>query len=212
MAFYIDSSEYTEIENALETGWVTGITTNPTLLYKNPDPPAKVLQMLGEYPVAEVFYQVKSTNLAAMQQEANAAYDILGEKLVVKIPPTEIGFKFATKLVTKFPICITAIFSPAQALIAKEIGAVYIAVYINRATRLLGDGILLAKQLTSILKGSDTKLLAASIKSKEELIETALAGVKDFTLPYAILDKLTQHPASLVAVEDFDQKGNYLMR
>lgn len=211
MVFYVDSSDYSEIENALDTGWVSGITTNPILLSKNPDSPAKVLEKLGQYPIKEVYYQVKSTDIATMQQEANTAHEILGEKLVVKIPPTEMGFKFATKIVTTHSICITAIFSPAQALIAKEIGAAYIAVYINRATRLLGDGVLLAGQIAALLEQSETKLLAASIKSPEEFIATAQAGIHDFTLPYNVLNMLTEHSASQAAVENFDKDGRYLI-
>lgn len=211
MALYIDSSNYSEIEQALETGWVYGITTNPILLKQNADAPEKVLEKLGKYPVAEVFYQVKSTNIDSMQQEVETATNILGEKLVVKIPPTKVGFQFAAQIAQQRPICITAVFSPAQAIIAKELGATYLAVYVNRATRLLGDGVELAGQIAALLANSKTKLLAASIKSSQEFINIAHTGIQDFTLPYTVLSALSEHPASLAAVQDFDRMGSYLI-
>ena len=68
MVFYIDSSSYTEIEHALENVWVKGITTNPTIINKNRDSTEDILKRLSHYPIEEVFYQIKSTNIKIIKQ------------------------------------------------------------------------------------------------------------------------------------------------
>jgi len=57
---------------------------------------------------------------------------------------------------------VTAIYSPAQALVAREAGAKEAITYVNRATRLLGDGLALVREMATVLKDSKTEIIAAS--------------------------------------------------
>lgn len=210
MSLYLDSAIIEEAASAAQSGWIYGITTNPTLLAKSGFPPAKTLQKLAGLPVQEVFYQVKSTDLFTMLVETQKAQEILKEKLVVKIPPTPRGFEFAARIAESHTICLTAIFSPAQALVARQVGADYIAVYVNRATHLMGDGIQLTRAIAAVLSGSKTQILAASLKSSEEVVSAFTAGAHHLTLPYPILTGLIANPHSDAAVAQFDQTGAHL--
>ena len=210
MSIYTDSANYDEIDKAINAGWVFGITTNPTILAAGDNAPEKVLQKLSAFDVQEIFYQVKSTTIEQMVHEAEVAKAILGKKLVIKIPPTKIGFIFAKIVAPNNKTCLTAIFNPSQALVAKEIGVNYIAIYVNRATRLLGDGIALTTQCASILNGSKTEILAASLKTTEEVTAASLAGAQHLTLPGTVLESLTTHPLSDQAVEQFNASGTHL--
>lgn len=102
---------------------------------------------------------------------------------------------------------MTAIYSAAQAAVAMESGAKYAIAYVNRATRLLGDGIELVKQMNDILTGSPTKILAASIKSPQEAAATLQAGAHHLTLPLEILRAITTHELSEQTVIEFNQNG-----
>ena len=88
-----------------------------------------------------------------------------------------------------------------------EAGAKYAIAYVNRATRLLGDGIALVKEMANILDGSPTKILAASIKSPEEAAATLQAGSDHLTLPLEILKAMTTHELSEKTVIEFNQNG-----
>ena len=82
--------------------------------------------------------------------------------------------------------------------------------FINRANRLIGDGYKLAGEINQILQGSQTKVLAASLKSKEELVATALTGVQHFTLPIEMFKILLQNEISKQAVAQFTNTGIFL--
>jgi len=205
MALYLDSANLSEATHAAQTGWVNGITTNPAILTRSEFTPEEVFTRLSQLAVKKVFYQVSSNDLMKMADEAEKAKEILEEKLVVKIPPTEQGFRFAAKVSGKFTTCITAIFNPAQALVAREIKSKYIAIYVNRATQLIGDGISLTGTIANMLKDSSTEIIAASLKSKEEGVAAFQAGAHHLTLPYDLLNSLIDDPHSSQAVNQFDQ-------
>ena len=80
----------------------------------------------------------------------------------------------------------------------------YIAVYVNRATKLLGDGLSLITGMAGVLKGSQTQILAASLKSPTEASAAILSGADHITLPFDVLNTLTYHENSEEAVNQFD--------
>lgn len=207
MAIYLDSARPSEAEIARDLGWVTGITTNPTLLAKSDFPPETTLKQLASIIDGEVFYQLTSPDLDNMLTEAQIAHDILGEQTVLKIPATSTGFQALARLANEIPCSVTAIFHPAQALIAGDAGAKYAIVYVNRTTRLLGDGVGLVRQMAEILAGSHTEILAASIKSPQEAVATVNAGAQVLTLPLEVLQSLPVHALSEETVLDFARKG-----
>lgn len=210
MSIYLDSAIPSEARLAAETGWLYGVTTNPTLLAQSPHPPAETYRQLAELPVQEIYYQVPAMDLATMHRHVTLAGEILGEKLVVKIPPTREGFSFAAAISTDYKTCITAIFSPAQALAARAAGANYIAVYVNRATNWMGDGLGLTQACAAALAGSETQILAASLKSSEEAVAAYKAGANHLTVPFTLLQSLIESEHSARAVQMFTDGGAFL--
>jgi len=207
MALYLDSALISDAEIARDLGWVTGITTNPTLLAKAEHPPELTLKQLSGIIDGEIFYQLIAPDFDGMVAEARIAHDILGEQMVLKIPATSTGFQALAHLSKEMHCSVTAIFHPAQALVARAAGARYAIAYVNRTTRLVGDGIGLVREIAEILTGSHTKILAASIKSPEEAVATMNAGAHVLTLPLEVLQALTTHPLTEETVMSFAQTG-----
>ncbi len=212
MSIFIDSANLTHIQRATELGWVKGITTNPLLLAQAGTDIATVLRSLKSFSSGPIFYQLTSTTFDSMLNEAHQALAILEEQLVVKLVPSELGFKVCSELSSRMPCCPTAIYSPAQALIAREAGAQYIAVYVNRASRLMGNGIQLVNELAEVLSGSHTELLAASLKSPAEAASAFTAGAQHLTLPYKTLMAMSNHELSEAAIKEFGESGSGLRR
>ncbi len=210
MALYLDSAQLEDAQQAIAWGWVKGITTNPTLLAQSPQPPAETLGRLAAICPGELYYQLLSPDLPGMIREAERAREILGPKLVLKIPATPVGFTAVARLAPEIPCSVTAIYSPAQALVAAEAGARYAIAYVNRATRLLGDGIALVAAMRAVLQGSPTTILAASLKSPEEAAAAYQAGAEHLTLPLAMLKALAHHDLSEQTVADFATQGRGL--
>jgi transaldolase len=206
MAIYIDSALTGEVEAARSLGWVRGVTTNPLLLAKTGRDARTVLSELARLEIGSVFYQLVSPTLDGMHKEMKRAAKLVGPALVLKVPPSQMGFQFVSKCVD-YPCCVTAVYSPAQALIAREARASYVAVYVNRATRLMGDGIQLVRDVAEILAGSSTEIIAASVKSSEEACASLAAGAHHLTLPYKVLTGLITHPLSEQTMAEFQANG-----
>lgn len=204
---YLDSAILEEAKAAVAMGWVRGITTNPTLLQKSDRTPEACLQQLAAICPGELYYQLCATDFEAMVTEAHRAEEIIGDRLVLKIPATELGFRVTAHLSDKIPCSVTAIYSPIQAAIASEAGAKYAIAYVNRATRLLGDGLALVEQMSQILRQSQTEILAASIKSPEEAAATLRAGAHHLTVPLDILRQMSEHQLSSETVAEFSSQG-----
>jgi len=211
MQFLLDSAIIEEAKQAAEWGWVSGATTNPTLLAKSSLPPAKTLKKLGKLFKGHIFYQLTGKTVKEMEEEARLASDILGKQLVLKIPAVPLGFQACVALSEKYACAITSIFSPGQALVAHAAGARYALYYHNRAKRLFPDGADLAKRIADVLVRTDTHLVAASLKSTGEVIEARIAGARVLSAPLAILAQLPVQEHAQAALVEFDAKGTGLL-
>lgn len=208
---YLDSALIEEALEAVKMGWIKGITTNPTLLRKSNLTPEETLSKLAKFSPGELYYQLTSSDFESMIKEGRKAFSIIGEKTVLKVPATLIGFQVVATLSKEINCSVTAIYSPAQAMIAQEAGAKYAIAYVNRATRLLGDGLNLVREMKQVLKDSNTKILAASLKSPQEVYSAIIAGADHVTIPLNLLREMTTHELSLNTVEEFNQNGQLLI-
>ncbi|MCM1982252.1 transaldolase family protein [Lyngbya confervoides] len=210
MAFYLDSADLSQAQAAMDWGWVHGITTNPTLMAQQSQSPEQILAQLRRICRGELYYQLMAPDLPQMIREAHLAYDIVGPQLVLKIPATHHGFRAVAQLAPRMTCSVTGIYSAAQAAIAQAAGATYAIAYVNRATRLLGNGIELVQGMAQVLAGTKTQILAASLKSSEEAVAARIAGAKHLTLPYDLLKTLADHPLSEQTAAAFHQSGRGL--
>ncbi len=207
MAIYLDSAIASEAEVASQMRWVKGITTNPTLLAKSELPPETTLKKLAALTSGPVFYQLMASDFEPMLAEGRKAFEIVGEQIVLKIPATAIGFQVVACLSPEITCSVTAIYSAAQAAVAREAGAKIAIAYVNRATRLLGDGIALVRDMASVLSGSNTEILAASIKSPQEAAAALQAGAHHLTLPLSMLQAMATHELSEKTIAEFAKNG-----
>jgi transaldolase len=210
MAIYLDSAKLAEARFARELGWVTAVTTNPVLLANGGLSPEESLSQIAGLGFEYVFYQLTGFTITSMEQEAGLAGEIVGKSLVLKVSPDQLGFQFAARNASHFLFCPTAIYSSAQALVAREVGAHFVAIYVNRATRLLGNGIELVRSVATVLAGSKTEIVAASLKSGEEAVQAFSAGAKHITLPFDILQSFVVHPFSVETMDQFNKNGTGL--
>jgi transaldolase len=212
VSIYLDSAIVAEAQVARELGWVKGITTNPTLLSKSDLSVQTTLEKLAELTTGPVFYQLVASDLDEMLAEGRAAFEILGSQTVLKIPASLVGFQVVACLSPEIPCAVTAIYSAAQAAVSREAGAKYAIAYVNRATRLLGDGVALVRNMASVLAGSTTEILAASIKSPEEAVASLQAGAHHLTLPLEMLQAMTTHELSLQTMNEFAKTGKGILK
>ena len=207
----LDSAIVNDARRAASWEWVRGITTNPALLAKSELAPEETLRQLAETIAGPVFYQLTAPDVPGMIYEAERAYDILGEQLVLKIAASPKGFEAAAQLALHNDVCITAVFGAAQALVAEAAGARYVAVYYNRAMRLMEDGPGFILAVVDVLQGSTCEVIAASVKSPEEAVAVRRAGIPHLTLPVAVLEALARCDLSEQVIADFNQNGRGIL-
>lgn len=207
MAIMIDSAHIDEVRRAVALGFVRGCTTNPILMAKVSLSPRKVIEELCKIVSGPVFYQVTGRSLAEREKEARDFHAICPEKVVLKIPATTENIGLIARLAPEIPCAVTAVFSGYQTALACEAGARFVIPYVNRSTRLLGDGPKLVRELKEVIKalGAPVRILAASIKSPEEAELALLSGASDLTLPLDVLLALGNHKLSDEAIAEFDR-------
>ena len=128
---YLDSALVKEAQEAVKLGWVKGITTNPILLAKSELSPSVTLKQLAAISPGELYYQLTAPDFKDMIAEGRQAFEIIGRQTVLKVPATEVGFKVVSALSGEITCSITAIYSVAQAVVAREAGAKYAIPYVN---------------------------------------------------------------------------------
>jgi transaldolase len=207
MAIYVDTAIVAEAARASKFGWIGGITTNPTLLAKSELSPEQTLKQLAQLIPGEVYYQLMASDVDGMVAEGKAAFELIGRQTVLKVPATAAGFQAVAHLSPEIPCAVTAIYSASQAVVSAEAGAKYAIAYVNRATRLLGDGFALVRDMANVLQRTNTEILAASIKSPEEAVKTLLAGAHHLTLPFDLLQAMAVHELSQQTVDEFAKNG-----
>mgnify|MGYP001169679572 CR=1 FL=1 len=208
MTIFVDSAIIEEVQQAASWGWIGGATTNPSLLAKSPLPPRETLQKMAEILDGYIFYQLIAPTLEGMVHEALEAHHILQDQLVLKIPATTLGFQVAARLSDDYCCSITAIFAPEQALLAQACGARYAIYYHNRAKQWMPDGAELGPKMVHLLAGYENiEVMAASFKTKQEVLEAASAGVKHLTIKFDLLKSLADNEFSQKAMDDFNATG-----
>lgn len=207
MGLFLDSAKIEEVKQAAELGYLAGVTTNPAIMAKAKDVPKAVIDRIARISPGPVFYQVTAKTIADREREGREFSAISPEKVVLKIPATTENLALMARLSKDIPCAATAVYSGHQTLVACEAGARYVIPYVNRATRLLGDGCKLVAEMAAVIKaaGKPVEILAASVKSADEATQSVLAGANHLTLPLAVLLSLGNHPLSDAAIAEFGQ-------
>jgi transaldolase len=206
MSLYLDSAYPQEARRAFAAGLVSGITTNPTLIAQTRHPAMEVITQLCDLSTGIVFHQLAEESTASRKKEAERMAGIRPGRVGLKIPCTYENLALAAYLVRAgYIVGITAIFSTAQVYLVCQAGAQYILPYVNRSTRLLGDGVGLVRGMRAVIdaEGASTQIIAASIKNPDEAVSTLLAGAHHLTLPLKLIESMGNHPLSDKAIEDF---------
>ncbi len=203
MAIFLDSADPKHAADAFPLGFLAGVTTNPALLAAQGADPLETVRQVAEHSSGLIFYQPLAESVEAMEEEIRRVHVFLGERLVAKIPCCPPGFELVARLQDDMPCAMTAVFSAGQVYAAACAGVRYALPYLNRMTRLGGDGAAVVERMAEIAAPTDLELVVASIRNVEEMERALLAGADHVTLPFAVVQELIDHPLSRQAIADF---------
>ncbi len=204
---FIDSAVIDEVQEAVKLGFVRGCTTNPALMAKVKAEPKAIIKEICRLVSGPVFYQLTASTLAEKEREAREFFAIAQDKIVLKIPMTTENMLLVNRLGPEIRCAATAVFSGYQTLLAIEAGCSYVIPYVNRATRLMGDGIKLVQQMLEVIRasGKPIEIVAASIKTPEEAEAAYIASAHHLTLPLSVIKALGNHQFSDQAIAEFER-------
>jgi transaldolase len=211
MQLFIDSANLEEVKIAAGWGIIDGATTNPSLIAKEGKDFKKTILEICKLVKGPVSAETVSLDAPGMIKEGKE-FANWHKNIYVKVPCTIEGIK-AVQQFKKLGIKtnVTLIFSPNQVLLAAKAGASLISPFVGRIDDAGEDGMeMIAKSLSIIENYKFTsKILVASVRSPLMVERAAVLGAHIATLPFKILEQLSQHPLTDVGLKKFleDWKG-----
>ncbi|MCD6247679.1 MAG: fructose-6-phosphate aldolase [Candidatus Diapherotrites archaeon] len=196
MKIFLDTANIEEIREAVSWGIVRGVTTNPTLMNRAKADYATSIKEICEIVKGPVSAEVLARDSEGMVKEAQKLSEI-DKHVNVKIPISIEGLKAIKELsALGIKTNCTLIFSANQALLAASAGATYVSPFIGRLDDTGNDGMEVVADIVQILENYDfkTEVIAASIRHPMHVLEAAMLGADIATVPFAVLQKMVQHP------------------
>ena len=207
MKLFLDSADIDEITALSDTGFVDGVTTNPSLIAKSGhnilDRVAEICAIVDGPVSAEVTATDYDTMLAEGRKLAGIAPNI-----AVKVPLTKAGLQTCQTLSDEgTKVNVTLCFTAGQALLAAKAGAAFISPFVGRLDDIGKDGMGLIEEICTLYANYDypTEVLVASVRSTQHVVDAALMGADVVTLPPKILTALYHHPLTDSGLDAFLQ-------
>lgn len=215
LQLYLDSADPEDWARYLPLGVFRGVTTNPVLLERAGQPCTmenleRLTRLAVETGCGEIHLQTwgRTANEMINHGSQLALMAGLGITVLVKVPATETGMKVAEKLAASgCRITLTGIFNPGQVLLASAFDADYAAPYLGRINDAGRDGMAAVLKMHDILvgSGSSTRLLVASLRSADQVIELASQGLDTFTIGAPVAASLLTEKLTDDAAADFQR-------
>ena len=215
MKLFLVTANLADIETALQKGFITGITTNPSLMAKEPkgnyiDHMKKIVGLITQYKSTGISLSVEVFALDIndiIWQARELRDEINYDNLSIKIP---IGWNelhaISTLAKQNYQINCTCIFTEAQCMLATNAGARYISIFGNRVKELRGSfthAVGATRKWLDMNQITDTEIIMGSIRSGIDIVDAQLAGAHIVTagLPHYL--KMSEHPGTTSSVDQF---------
>jgi len=217
MIYLADTANIDELKKLFYYFPIAGVTTNPTIIAASNRKLSEILPDIIEIIEDKMLHVQMISDMAVdMVREAKAykkKYS-LGDNYFAKIPVSKEGFKAMPMLKDAgINVTATAIFTQQQALVAARAGADWVAPYVNRLDNISSHGIEVVKHIVENIEhfNLNTKVLAASFKTVDQVHRVSMVGSHAATISYEIIEMLRSHPMTDMSLEWFarDGKGLY---
>jgi TalC/MipB family fructose-6-phosphate aldolase len=206
MEFYIDSADLDVIKEYSMLSLFSGVTTTPTFFWRQKvtDSESHIRRII-ETIDGSVHIEAMGSSCNEIVEHARRNFQ-MSNRVVSKIPFSKQGLEAVRILKNEGIRCnVHLIFSVSQAVLAAESGADFICPLIGRLNDIDGNGLQMIKNIVSVIKGYSypTKIVAASIRSHEEVTQCLLCEVDAITLPPKIIKLMLSHPLTDLGTERF---------
>jgi len=208
MELYLDSANFREIEEAFELGFLYGLTTTPTFMYRDGirDVDAAIVKLSEMVPVLQI--EALGNRADEIEKEAYRLLD-LGldkEKTVFKIPVSLEGAKACKKLTDDgLQVNIHLVYTVQQAYIAMSAGATYVCPLVGRLQDQGHDALSLIQQCVDAVEnyGYNSKIMFSSVRHPEHVRNALNLGAHACTIPWKVLKLLAHNHFTDIGTREF---------
>src|SRR5882757_6351872 len=213
MRVFVDSADQKQIGYWLEEGVVDGVTTNPSIMFKDgatdlEECARRLASMLGERPLS---VEVTSNDRTVMVEQART-FATWARNIVVKIPIVNEHGESCLGVMHRLSqegigVNATAILSFNQAILAAKAGATYVSIFAGRVADEGNDPAIVIQNVRRWLDdwGLSAHIIVGSIRTVMDIQNAALAGTHIITVPPQFLPKMVDHRYSRETVRQFVQ-------
>ncbi|MTV83131.1 transaldolase [Secundilactobacillus folii] len=198
---YSDGADLNDMKAINQNAFVTGFTTNPSLLKKAgvTDYLSFAKEAVATFPDESISFEVFSNDYDTMKKEAELLHEI-GPNVYVKVPIRTTGGEPTTDLIHDLTaagvqVNITAIATAAQ--VKEAVDAIVpgtpsiVSIFVGRVADTGADPMPFVKKSVELTADrDDIELLWASTREIYNITQAEALGVDIVTVPPAILDKL----------------------
>jgi transaldolase len=205
MKLFVDTGSVKDIQALASLGILDGVTTNPSLMAKEPGDSRQILKEICRIVQGPVSAEVVATTADEMVREGRDLARI-DEHIVVKVPFGKDGVRACRTLSKEgIKVNVTLIFSATQALLAAKVGAAYVSPFIGRLDDIATDGMRLIEEIVEIFDNYEfgTEVLVASVRHPVHVVQAARLGGDICTCPPAVLEAMFKHPLTDLGLERF---------
>ncbi len=204
MKLFLDSADTDSVISRFKTGLISGVTTNPTLIFKSGEHPQDVYWDLIKAGIKDVSMEVVGDNEEDLFSRAMGHVKTYGKHATIKVPCSVDGLNVCKRLSSVgVRVNVTLIFSPAQAILASLAGATYISPFIGRMDDNSLDGMKLINDIKNA--GVSAQILAASIRDPQSVSTAFALGADICTVPVGVFDKMYNHVLTDKGIEQFNK-------
>ena len=204
MKLFLDSADTDAIVSRYNTGLISGVTTNPTLIFKSGRHPQDVYNELIKEGIPDISMEIVGESEEDFFSRSINHVKEYGDHATIKLPCSVEGLKACKRLsAVNVRVNVTLIFSPAQAVLASLAGATYISPFIGRMDDNSLDGMKLINDIKNA--GVSAQILAASIRDPQSVGTAFALGADICTVPVNVFDKMYNHVLTDKGIEQFNK-------
>lgn len=213
---FLDTANINEINEKLPLGIFKGVTTNPTLLLKEKKERFRHIDTILTSEVELLFVQVLGETVEELYKDYTDIRNIQTEKkIAIKVSMNTTGLEFVKTIKEQYPeqlILGTAIYSSDQGILSAVVGCDYLAPYVNRMSNNNLDPYTSIAQMRNFIDDRQlpTKIMAASFKNANQVVDSLTAGAHTATIPAEIVDQMMNKELALNAIKVFNDHGKEL--
>ena len=204
MKLFLDSADTKDVISRFKTGLISGVTTNPTLIFKSGRHPHDVYNELMKVGVPDISMEIVGESEEEFFSRAITHVKEYGDHATIKLPCSVEGLKACKRLSrVDVRVNVTLIFSASQAILASLAGATYISPFIGR----MDDNSLDGMKLINDIKNTkvSAQILAASIRDPQSVSTAYALGADICTVPVDVFDKMYKHVLTDKGIEQFNR-------